>query len=595
MPCFVKRFVAIVVVVFFVAAGAVAQQRVYEANWESLNARPTPEWFEEARFGIFIHWGVYSVPAWSGKGTYAEWYWQWMNDPANPVHAFHRRTYGADFKYQAFAPRFKAELFDPQAWANLFERAGAKYVVLTSKHHDGYCLWPSAQSWNWNSVDVGPGRDLCGDLAEAVRETDMKMGFYYSLYEWYHPLYLADPQRYVAEHMMPQFKDLVTRYQPSVIFADGEWEHPDTLWRSTELLAWLYNEAGIDDVVVNDRWGKDLRSKCGDYYTTEYGKYAQKEMSGAHAWEENRGIGGSYGFNRNEDVEDYRTGGELIRLLVDTASRGGNLLLNVGPTGDGRIPAIMQDRLLHIGRWLKVNGQSIYGTQAGPFGELVWGRSTQREGKVYLHVYERPADGVLVLPPLKNLVSRAYLLADPGVAVRLDATDGLMVYLPQVMPDADVSVVVLELEGAVERDSAVRPDGQGDVILMAGEAAIAGEGRARFDEQAGAIVDWTGAGRVVRWEFVVPHNGGVGEYHVQLEYACEEDQAGSGVVLFIDSQSWTGQVRSTGGADRYARNTLGKVTLGPGRHVAAVRAVTTPRGGREGVMRLRAVRLEAVR
>ena len=207
-----------------VSLGAAPEPR-YQPAWESLDTRPVPGWFDDAKFGIFIHWGVYSVPAWGPKGTYAEWYWNSMQNPNGPTWKFHVKTYGKEFKYQDFVPQFKAELFDPDQWAEIFAASGARYVILTSKHHDGFCLWPSADSWNWNSVDVGPHRDLCGDLAKAVRAKGLKMGFYYSLYEWYRPLYRSDLPRYVREHMHPQFKDMVTRYRPSLIFTDGEWDH----------------------------------------------------------------------------------------------------------------------------------------------------------------------------------------------------------------------------------------------------------------------------------------------------------------------------------------------------------------------------------
>jgi len=142
---------------------------------------------------------VYSVPAWAKKGTYAEWYWSSLQEANGPTRQFHDRTDGADFQYQDFAPLFKAELFDPTQWADLFARAGARYVALTSKHHDGFCLWPSAQSWNWNSVDIGAHRDLAGELTAAVRAKGLRMGFYYSLYEWFHPAFLAEPARYTRE------------------------------------------------------------------------------------------------------------------------------------------------------------------------------------------------------------------------------------------------------------------------------------------------------------------------------------------------------------------------------------------------------------
>jgi len=342
-----------------------AEKGAYEPNWDSLDSRPCPAWFDEAKFGIFIHWGVYSVPAWGPKGKYSEWYWHDMQNKKGPTWKFHARTYGESFRYQDFAGMFKAEMFDPDQWADLVARSGARYVVLTSKHHDGFCLWPSAESWNWNSVDVGPHRDLLGDLTDAVRKREIKMGFYYSLYEWYHPLYRTAPERYVNEHMLPQFKDLVGRYKPSLIFADGEWDHPSKFWKSEEFLAWLFNESTCrDDVVINDRWGKETRSRHGGYYTTEYGHVGGgKDLAERHKWEECRGMGASFGYNRYEDIFDYKSATDMIHLLIDLVSKGGNLLLDIGPTGDGRIPVIMQDRLVEIGEWLKTNGEAIYGTK----------------------------------------------------------------------------------------------------------------------------------------------------------------------------------------------------------------------------------------
>ncbi len=351
----------------------------YDANWESLDRRATPDWFTEAKFGIFIHWGVYSVPSYAAAGVpkeqqYAEWYWKTLTDgrkldrdaPGTATVRFHDRVFGPDFPYQNFAPMFRAELFNPDEWAATLADSGAKYVVLTSKHHEGFALWPSKEAsatWGrpWNSVEAGPHRDLLGDLTDAVRKTDLKMGFYYSLYEWYNPLWLSDKPRYVAEHMHPQFKDVVTRYKPAIIFADGEWEMPSADWRSPELLAWLFNDSPVkDSVVINDRWGKDTRHKHGGYYTTEY----TAGMSGMeHPWEESRGMGFSYGYNRMERLEHYHSSRELLLMLIDIVSRGGNLLLDIGPTADGRIPVIMQERLHEIGNWLRVNGEAIYGTR----------------------------------------------------------------------------------------------------------------------------------------------------------------------------------------------------------------------------------------
>lgn len=358
---------------------ASASAQTFQPTWDSIDKRPTPAWFSDAKFGIFIHWGTYSVPAYApvlpGKLAYAEWYWNAMthgkDDPkADAVQKgtwdFHQSTYGADFPYQNFAPLFKAELFDPDHWADVFAHSGAKYVVLTSKHHEGFALWPSKEAsstWGrpWNAVSIGPKRDLVGDLSNAVRRKGLHMGFYYSLYEWYNPMWLYDKPRYVREHMFPQFKDLVTHYKPDVIFSDGEWEMTSAEWHSPELLAWLFNDSPVkDDVVINDRWGSDTRHKHGGYWTTEY----TAGMSGIdHPWEESRGMGVSYGYNRAEDLNVYHSGRELVMILVDTVSRGGNLLLDIGPKSDGTIPVIMEERLTQIGDWLRVNGEAIYGTR----------------------------------------------------------------------------------------------------------------------------------------------------------------------------------------------------------------------------------------
>ncbi|MCA1745596.1 MAG: alpha-L-fucosidase [Bacteroidales bacterium] len=332
-------------------------QKNYKANWKSIDTRPVPEWFVDAKFGVFVHWGLYAVPSWGptdGKvyDGYSEWYWMRLTEPDSITGRkfidFHNRTFGKDFRYQDFASQFKAELFNPTQWADVIEKSGAKYVVLTSKHHDGFALWPSKHAWNWNSVDVGPHRDIAGELTEAVKKTGLHMGFYYSLYEWFNPLYQEDVDKYVDEHMLPQMKDLVERYQPEIFWTDGEWGHSSQTWRSPEFLAWLYNESAVKEtVVVNDRWGEETRSKHGDFFTTEYDLIHHDNAGDLiieHPWEETRGIGGSFGYNRNENLENYESSEFLIRYLINKVARGGNLLLNIGPTADGRIPVIQQKK-----------------------------------------------------------------------------------------------------------------------------------------------------------------------------------------------------------------------------------------------------------
>lgn len=354
-------------------------QKKYAPTWESVDSRPVPAWFEDAKFGIFIHWGVYAVPSYSPTvrdsvgiyDRYAEHYWRRWVEPNKTQQYFidyHNRVYGSNVKYQDFANDFKAELFQPEEWAERFKNSGAQYVVLTSKHHEGFALWPSKHSWNWNAMDVGPHRDLLGDLTKAVRDKGLKMGYYYSLLEWYNPLYKKETiNEYVEEHMFPQMKDLVTRYQPDIFWPDGEWDYPSATLRSTEFLAWLYNDSPVkDNVVVNDRWGQETRSKHGGFYTTEYDLVHEGnslDTKFERPWEECRGMAGSFGYNRGEILEDYSTSEELIYILIDKVARGGNLLLNIGPTADGRIPVIMQQRLSDMGKWLQVNGDAIYSTR----------------------------------------------------------------------------------------------------------------------------------------------------------------------------------------------------------------------------------------
>jgi alpha-L-fucosidase len=438
------------VVAFCVIVGA-GVAGAYDPNWESLDMRSMPAWFNEAKFGVFVVWGVYSVPAWSEKGAYAEWYGHDMNDPGKATYAFHRKTYGESFRYEDFAPRFTAELFEPGAWADLFKRAGARYVVFSAKFHDGFCMWPTPTSPGWNSVEVGPKRDIAGELTEAVRRAGLRMGFYYSLYEWNHPLYKTDLERYVAEHMTPQLRDLTTRYVPDILWTDGEWDHDSGEWKSAEFLSWLFNESPSKrDIVVNDRWGKDCRGKHGGFYTFEYGGCTGSTKDVLHAWEEDRGMGASYGYNRNESIEDYSSAEQLIRLLVDTASQGGNLLLDVGPEADGSIPVIMQERLLQIGRWLNANGESIYGTQRGPIGKSSWGGCTQKANTVYFHVFDWPQGGRFDIPDFKRTVRKAYILADPEkIPLNVERKgEGVSISLPSCAPDAIASVVACETDGA---------------------------------------------------------------------------------------------------------------------------------------------------
>ncbi|MCR5550080.1 MAG: alpha-L-fucosidase [Bacteroidales bacterium] len=335
-------------------------------TWEFLNQRGYPQWFQDAKLGIFIHWGLYSVPAYASKEGYGEWFYRGLMQ--KDVERMRIMSYYADTtkpvfdQYKELTKYWYAELWNPDEWAALFQYAGAKYVVLVTKHHDGYCLWDSQYQPEWNSVVSGPRRNIVEELTTAVRDEGLRMGFYYSLPEWTNPrhIWMVDSDNeisdYVDNYMVPQFKELVTRYKPDLIFSDGDWNNTAEQLRSQELISWYYNTVG-KNAIVNNRWGNGTKH---GFLTPEYSAgIANTEVP----WAECRGLGRSFGLNRNEDLDNYLTDQELIQHFVELVAHGGGLTLNVGPYADGTIPLIQQERLRSLGKWLKINGEAIYGTR----------------------------------------------------------------------------------------------------------------------------------------------------------------------------------------------------------------------------------------
>jgi len=426
----------------------------YTADWDSLNSRPLPAWYDQVKFGIFIHWGVFSVPSWGtdfAGGSSGEWFWyNWIVDKDPAYVAFMKTNYAPGYQYQDFANDFTAELFDPHSWAELFRDAGAKYVVLTSKHHEGWTNWNSNYSWNWNSVNMGPHRDLVAEVTDAVRDVGLHMGLYHSLYEWFHPLYLMDKANnyttsyYVDQVLQPELNEIVMNYKPEIIWADGDWEANDTYWQSTDFLAWLYNDSPVSEVVcVNDRWGEGDQCVNGGYYTCN-DRYNPGTLQG-HKWENCMTIDRhSWGFRRNAHYFDYLNASEIITQLVSTVSCGGNLLLNVGPTLDGIINPIFRDRLYAIGAWLKVNGEAIYYTD--PWRSQndtlanVW--YTAAGETVYAIALSWPKDNVLVLtqPKTSAQTQAIFILDGKGSGIPLGFNPNPLGYGMNItMPNLNVN------------------------------------------------------------------------------------------------------------------------------------------------------------
>ncbi|OQV17344.1 Alpha-L-fucosidase [Hypsibius exemplaris] len=389
-------------VVFFTGAGAAH----YDPTWESLDTRPLPAWFDESKFGIFIHWGVFSQ---IGYGhSYVAWvWWAWKGQKDPVVVKYFSDNFAPDVTYADFAQQFRASFYDPNQWADIFADSGAKYVVLTGKHHEGFTLWPSNYSWNWNAMDVGPRRDLVGELATAVRNrTDLHFGLYHSLYEWFNPLYLQDKannwktQDFVNSKTMPELYEIVNAYKPDVIWSDGDWEAPDTYWKSTEFLAWLYNESPVKDTVVtNDRWGAGIMCHHGGYLTCT-DKYNPGVLQ-PKKWENCMTMDAiAWGYRRNISNADVLSINELVATLAATVSCGGNLLLNVGPTADGTIIPVFQERLTQMGQWLKVNGEAIYKT-------VPWSSQNDTLTHDVWYTSKKSADGVDVYAIVLNWSANA--------------------------------------------------------------------------------------------------------------------------------------------------------------------------------------------
>jgi alpha-L-fucosidase len=423
----IRKGAALAAAALFAAAGALpgngpaAQTRaLYQPTTESLRRHKAPQWFEDAKFGIFIHWGVYAVPA------YHEWYVDFISPKASfgfllggpPYTAtqgglpeglfraniraeafkYHLDNWGADFAYDDFIPQFKAEKYDPDAWAGLFRDAGAKYVVLTAKHGDEFALWPTKFTHR-NAMEMGPRRDLAGDLTRAVRKLDMKMGFYHNTtYTFWDPRY---PGRDWVEYMNNSIKELVDLYQPSILWGDvrvGPVRDrdgrplPADYWNSKEVLAYFYNHsADPGEVAANDRWGLDTDGKIlGDFATPER---ARMQRISTEKWETCDSLDPtSWGYNRTLKPGQYMTANELVDYLVDVVSKNGNLLINIGPKADGTIPELMQDTLRKVGQWLRVNGEAIYGSRCWETHKDGDVRFTRKGNTLYAIALEWPEE-----------------------------------------------------------------------------------------------------------------------------------------------------------------------------------------------------------
>ncbi|XP_046572693.1 alpha-L-fucosidase-like [Haliotis rubra] len=411
----------------------------YEPNWASIDSRPLPAWYDEAKLGIFVHWGIFSVPSFG-----SEWFWWlWQGQKVPDVVAFMKDNYRPDWTYADFARDFTAEFFDPVQWANIFNASGAQYVVLVSKHHEGFCNWPTNVSFNWNSQMLGPNRDLVGELAAAVRgNSKIRFGLYHSLFEWFHPLYLQDKannfstSRFVDEKTIPELIEISEKYKPEVIWSDGDWEAPSSYWKSAEYLAWLYNDSPTKDTVVtNDRWGSDATCHHGGFLTCmdryNPGTLQPRKFENAMTIDKK-----SWGFRRNADLAAYLNMEEILATFAETISCGGNMLINVGPTKYGMISAIYEERFRQLGSWLSVNGEGIYSTrpwtsQNDTVTQGVW--YVQKDSNVYAIVLNWPEAVLQLGAPKATAATTVSLLGYEGNFSYQDrAGGGINIEIPPI-------------------------------------------------------------------------------------------------------------------------------------------------------------------
>ena len=435
----------------------VATSLAYEATWESLDSRPLPQWYDDAKIGIFIHWGVFSVPSFHG-----EWFWwNWQKRKHPELVDFVNRTEKPGFAYADYAHRFDADLYNPDDWAQAFAQSGAQYVVLVSKHHEGFCNWDSRNvgtTWNWNSMDVGPRRDLVGDLAKAIRKPNLvspqtnlplKFGVYHSLLEWFNPMYVQDHHNnwktkvFPRMKSMPELYNLVEKYKPEILWSDGAWEAHSDYWESKEFLAWVATNSSVKDTVVwNDRWGTDTSCKHGSFLNCNDRFLPNHTIT--EKWENCMTIQKhSWGWNRNTRLSEFKTTKELIKELILTVSRNGNMLLNVGPASDGTISPIFMDRLIGLGDWLKVNGRAIYKTRPWEVcnGESKTTFYTRDDKLLYVHLTKWPGKNQVVLNcPQVSDTTKAFLLgmesnpSDNAPSIETNGGESIIIHLPNLNP-----------------------------------------------------------------------------------------------------------------------------------------------------------------
>ena len=558
-------------VLLMLALGAVHPARVAAADADRM------AWFRHDKFGMFVHWGPYSRLAgeWKGNrippGTVAEWIMQRFNIPVA--------------EYREMAHGLNPVKFDAAQFAKLAKAAGMKYLVVTAKHHDGFAMYGSKVS-SYNIVDWTPfHRDIVKELSEACRREGIRFCVYYSHREdwddpngygnhWDYDPAKKDFEKYLREKSLPQLRELLTGYGPlGLIWFDRGMDTTEQAKRFIDLVHELQPEC-----LINGRVGNYGHELLGDYQNMNDNGMPAGGMD--EYWETPQTLNGTWGYSKFD--QEWKTPANVIQRMVEIVSKGGNYLLNIGPMADGTIPAPSVAVLEKVGEWMRRNGESIYGTGACPVGQFPWGRCTVKGERVYLHAFQRPADGVLRVGGLRNDVRTAYALQTPGRKLAISRENGVAaIRLPAQGWEEGSTVFVLEVAGKPEAEAEPVTQGSDSPFhLDSVNGRTAGGAMKRFNRDGGFHIGrWTKPEDQASWDLLVSQPG---RYRVRIRYAATREWAGRKYVVQLGEQRLEKTVEATGEWYAYQSFDLGVVTLA---RKGAMRVVIRPaEAGKENLM-----------
>ena len=535
------------------------------ASAQLLSAKETKEqfdarmqWFDEAKFGLFIHWGSYSTlkGIWKGKPIkkYAEWIQANADIPKE--------------EYEPIAKLFNPSKFDADEWIKTAKQAGMKYLVITTKHHEGFCLWDSKYTKYDIKDAAGVDRDILGELSAACKKYGVKFGTYYSIIDWHHPTQKpatgnswakwGNPDwtsptakaEYV-KYMKAQLKELVDLYDTEIFWFDGDWWKNWTMADGEDLYAYLREIQ--PKAIINNRVGKRGRSKI-DFGTPENFTPGTKLD---YYWEACWTINHSWGYKEHD--KNWKTTKQLVQKLVDINSKGGNLLLNVGPTAEGEFPPGCLDRLAGMGDWLKAHSEAVYKTKFPEVPLQDWGRVLQKGDTYYLHVFEWPSNGKLTVTGLNAEVDSISIMNSSSKVSALNKGKSFEVSVPAQGTNENSTVIKLVAKSGTVKVFDIDGDillEEGDLLLGSKQAKISGSGPLKYDGAGKNLGFWTAVDNTASWkqEIVIP-----GKYDVIFVYASRA--GGSTVELEVKGQKLTGSVNKTGNWTKYTTMNLGTVNL----------------------------------